>query len=277
MATTALIGTQEPEPIIEFRGVAYHVNDAREGDRANKPAKGRPLVSGLDLAVRRGETMVLLGRSGSGKTTTLKLVNRLLEPSEGEVRVEGRPASAWDPIRLRRSIGYVIQETGLFPHFTVERNIALVPSLEGWPKERIAARLAELLDLVGLDPKLRSRYPHELSGGQRQRVGVARALAADPPILLMDEPFGALDPITRAEIQTEFQRLERRLGKTVLFVTHDLREALLLATRIGLFEAGRLAGVWTPGEFLRSNDPVAAGYLRAFRTGDTLIDSGLKD
>ena len=234
--------------IIEFRKVHYAIDG------------GRDLIVGLDLRVERGETMVLLGRSGSGKTTTLKLINRLLVPTAGEVRVEGRPTTAWDPIRLRRGIGYVIQEVGLFPHFTVERNVGLVPGVEGWPPGRIRERVQELLALVGLDPQLGARYPHELSGGQRQRVGVARALAADPPILLMDEPFGALDPITRAEIQQEFLRLRQRLNKTIVFVTHDLREALLLAHRIGLFEAGRLLGVYTPAEFLQATDPIAAAY-----------------
>lgn len=245
--------------VIEFRDVSYRLEAQRE------------LLHELNLQVRRGETLVLLGRSGSGKTTTLKMINRLLTPSEGEVRVEGRPAADWDPIRLRRRIGYVIQEVGLFPHFTVTRNIGLVPSVEGWPAERIRERARQLLLLVGLDPSLGSRYPRELSGGQRQRVGVARALAADPPILLMDEPFGALDPITRAELQREFQALQQRLNKTILFVTHDLREALLLATRIGLFEAGRLVGVYTPSDFLRCTEPLAASYLEAFRTGEKLI------
>jgi len=238
--------------VIEFRDVSYRLDSQRE------------LLQRLNLQVLRAETLVLLGRSGSGKTTTLKLVNRLLEPTEGEVRVENRATTEWDPIRLRRGIGYVIQETGLFPHFTVERNVGLVPSLEGWPPERVRQRVRELLLLVGLDPQFAARYPRELSGGQRQRVGVARALAADPPILLMDEPFGALDPITRAEIQREFQALEKRLNKTIVFVTHDLREALLLATRIALLEGGRLVGIYTPAEFLRAPDPVAAAYVAAF-------------
>lgn len=245
--------------VIEFRDVSFRLDSRHR------------LLHALSLQVRRGETLVLLGRSGSGKTTTLKLVNRLLVPTEGEVRVEGRPTTAWDPIRLRRRIGYVIQEVGLFPHFTVERNVGLVPNSEGWPPDRVRERVRELLLLVGLDPEWGARYPRELSGGQRQRVGVARALAADPPILLMDEPFGALDPITRAEIQREFQALQQRLGKTIVFVTHDLREALLLATRIGLFEAGRLVGVYSPAEFLGATDPVAAGYVAAFRAGDKLI------
>jgi len=227
-------------------------------------ANGARLLNGLTLEVFPGETLVLLGRSGSGKTTTLKLVNGLLAPSEGEVRVHGRPTTQWNAIELRRGIGYVIQEGGLFPHFSVERNIGLVPRLNGWPADRIAARVREMLALVGLEEALAARYPRELSGGQRQRVGVARALAADPPLLLMDEPFGALDPITRAEIQREFLALQRRLGKTIVFVTHDLREALLLGSRIALLEAGRLVGVYTPAAFLRSTDPLAAAYAASF-------------
>jgi osmoprotectant transport system ATP-binding protein len=239
---------------IEFRDVHFAV-------------RGHTLVGGLNLAVRRGETLILLGRSGSGKTTTLKLINRLLEPSAGEVSIEGRSSRAWDPIRLRRRIGYVIQDVGLFPHFTVERNIGLVPAIEGWPRTRIEERVQALLRLVGLDPSLGRRYPTQLSGGQRQRVGVARALAADPPILLMDEPFGALDPITRAELQGEFRDLQARIGKTVVFVTHDLSEALKLASRIGLFEGGRLKGIYTPEEFHYTDDPDCAAYRNAFRAG----------
>jgi osmoprotectant transport system ATP-binding protein len=226
---------------------------------------GHKLIAGLSLSVARRERLVLLGRSGSGKTTTLKLINRLLEPSSGEILVEGRPTVQWDPIRLRRGIGYVIQEIGLFPHFTVERNVGMVPAIEGWPRERIRERVDTLMSLVGLDPALARRYPAELSGGQRQRVGVARALAADPPVLLMDEPFGALDPITRVELQREFRELQEKLEKTVVFVTHDLGEALFLASRIGLFETGRLAGVYTPQEFLGSRDPAVAAYRAAFR------------
>ena len=247
----------ESEIAIEFRRAGYRAPD------------GSPILEDLSLAVRRGETLVLLGRSGSGKTTALKLINRLLDPSAGEVLVESRSTLDWDPIRLRRHIGYVIQETGLFPHFTVERNVALVPRLENWEPERIRARIAELLRLVGLDPEqFAQRYPHELSGGQRQRVGVARALAADPPSLLMDEPFGALDPLTRSEIQREFLSLRRGLAKTIVFVTHDLREALLLGSRIALIEAGRLVGVYAPAEFLRASDPRVAAYALAFRTGE---------
>jgi osmoprotectant transport system ATP-binding protein len=239
---------------IEFRNVAYRLENGRE------------LLCDLNLQVRRGETLVLLGRSGSGKTTTLKLINRLLDASGGDLLVEGKPVRSWDVIRLRRMIGYVIQEVGLFPHFTVERNIGLVPSIDNWPPDRVRERVQELLKVVGLDPEVASRHPRELSGGQRQRVGVARALAANPPILLMDEPFGALDPITRAELQREFLNLQQRLQKTVVFVTHDLREALLLGTRIALMEAGRLMVLLTPEEFVRSSEPMVTAYLEAFGT-----------
>jgi osmoprotectant transport system ATP-binding protein len=168
----------------------------------------------------------------------------------------------WDPIKLRRRIGYVIQEIGLFPHFTVERNVGLIPALENWPPERIGERVRELVAIVGLDPDMvLPRYPNELSGGQRQRVGVARALAADPPILLMDEPFGALDPITRAEVQTEFRRIQQDLGKAVVFVTHDIREALLLGGRIGVMEAGSLAWIGTPDEFRSSREAAIMPFL----------------
>jgi osmoprotectant transport system ATP-binding protein len=241
--------------MIEFRDVAYALPN------------GQPLLSGLNLEVQRGETLVLLGRSGSGKTTTLKLVNRLLTPTGGEVRVNGAPTAESDVIRLRRSIGYVIQDVGLFPHFTVERNIGLVPRIEGWTAERIHLRVVELLQMVGLGEQMASRYPHQLSGGQRQRVGVARALAADPAILLMDEPFGALDALTRDQLQREFLSLQRRLGKTLIFVTHDLREALRLGSRIALMDAGRLVTVLSPEDFLRSREPLAAAYVQAFGDG----------
>jgi osmoprotectant transport system ATP-binding protein len=248
------MGSGPSSPAIEFRDVSYRV-------------AGTQVLSGFNLQVQSGETIVLLGRSGSGKTTSLKLVNRLLSPTSGEVRVKGVSNTEGDIIRLRRSIGYVIQDVGLFPHFTVERNIGLVPKIEGWPEDRIRARVLELLQTVGLAPDIASRYPHQLSGGQRQRVGVARALAADPEILLMDEPFGALDPLTRDELQREFLMLQRRLHKTVVFVTHDLREALRLGTRIALMEAGRLVTVLAPAEFLRSTDSMAAAYVRAFGEG----------
>jgi osmoprotectant transport system ATP-binding protein len=221
-------------------------------------------VSDVSFEVGAGETLVLLGRSGSGKTTTLKLVNRLLELTEGDIHVAGRTTREADPHRLRRGIGYVIQDVGLFPHFTIEQNVGLVPRLEGWTPDRVAARVRELLTLVGLDPdRFAGRRPHELSGGQRQRIGVARALAADPPLLLMDEPFGALDPITRVELQREFKRLEERLGKAVVFVTHDVREGLLLGTRIGLMHEGRLVFLGTPQEFRQSTHPECRAFLEA--------------
>jgi osmoprotectant transport system ATP-binding protein len=241
-------------PAIQFSKVSYRLETGYE------------LLRNLNLEVQRGETLVLLGRSGSGKTTTLKLINRLLIQSDGEIDVDGRSLAEWDVIRLRRMIGYVIQEIGLFPHFTVARNIGVVPQIEGWTPDRIHKRVEELLQLVGLEPQLASRYPRELSGGQRQRVGVARALAADPAFLLMDEPFGALDPITRAELQREFLALQKRLGKTVVFVTHDLREALSLGTRIALMEAGQLVVTLTPAEFSHSSHPMVAAYVDAFRT-----------
>lgn len=241
-------------PVIEFRDVSYRVADTQ-------------VLSGFNLQAHRGETVVLLGRSGSGKTTSLKLVNRLLTPTSGEIRVKGVSNAEGDVIRLRRSIGYVIQDVGLFPHFTVEKNIGLVPRIEGWSEERVRGRVLELLQMVGLPADLASRKPHQLSGGQRQRVGVARALAADPEILLMDEPFGALDPLTRDELQREFLLLQQRLHKTVVFVTHDLREALRLGSRIALMEAGRLVTVAEPREFLRSTDPLASAYVRAFGDG----------
>jgi osmoprotectant transport system ATP-binding protein len=246
------------ENLIEFRDVSYHINDILE----------REVISGISLTVPARETVVLLGRSGSGKTTLLRLINAMLLPSEGQVLVQGRATVEWDPIRLRRGIGYVIQEAGLFPHFTVAENVALVPSLEKWERERTAARVRELLRLFGLEPgEFAERRPRELSGGQRQRVGVARALAADPPILLMDEPFGALDPVTRAEIQREFRALAQRLGKTIVFVTHDLREALLLASRIVLLEAGRIVGVAPPQEFLRLEHPEVRAFAASLDPG----------
>jgi osmoprotectant transport system ATP-binding protein len=240
-----------PRNLIEFRDVSFHINDILE----------RLVLSKVSLIIPQGETLVLLGRSGSGKTTLLRLINGMLLPSKGHVLVQGRATTTWDLIRLRRSIGYVIQEAGLFPHFTVAENVALVPTLENWDRSRTAARVGELLSLVGLDPvQFANRRPRELSGGQRQRVGVARALAADPPILLMDEPFGALDPVTRTELQREFSALARRLGKTIVFVTHDLREALLLASRIVLLETGRIVATALPREFLHLDHP----EVRAF-------------
>jgi osmoprotectant transport system ATP-binding protein len=223
----------------------------------------RNLVSNLNFTIHQGEALVLLGRSGSGKTTTMKLINRLLLPTQGEILFNRIPTHKWDEIKLRRKIGYVIQETGLFPHFTVERNVGLVPSLEGWKPKQIKTRSHELLHLVGLEPaQFAQRYPHQLSGGQKQRVGVARALAADPPMLLMDEPFGALDPITRLEIQQEFKRLQQELGKTVVFVTHDIQEAFILASRIGLMYQGELIVLEKPEDFINSQHPEAKAFLQ---------------
>ena len=225
---------------------------------------GRALLDALSLAVEEGETLAVIGRSGSGKTTALKLVNALLMPTAGEVRVAGRATTAWDAIRLRRRTGYVIQEMGLFPHLTVARNVGLVPELEGWPPERIGQRVEELLALVGLPAaEFAGRYPHQLSGGQRQRVGVARALAADPPLLLLDEPFGALDPITRAELQREFRALQARLRKTAIFVTHDMREAALVGDRIAVVAGGRLRAVATPEALRESRDPEVRALVDA--------------
>ncbi len=225
---------------------------------------GRQIIDGISFTVGAGETFVLLGRSGAGKTTTLRLVNRLLEPPGGTVRFMGESTTALDAHRLRRRIGYVIQEVGLLPHLTIAENVGLVPRLEQRPPDRIAARVRELLAVVGLEPgDLAHRYPHQLSGGQRQRVGVARALAADPPLLLLDEPFGALDPVTRGELQREFRALEGRLAKAMVFVTHDVREALLLGTRIGLLEAGRLVFLGTTEEFRASTLPEVQRFLAA--------------
>ena len=242
---------------VEFREISYRV------------PHGREVLKDLSFLVLRGEIMILLGRSGSGKTTALKLVNRLIEHSSGEVMVEGRSNREWNLIELRRHIGYAIQEVGLFPHYTVERNIALVPTIENWPTEKIRARVRELIHLVGLDQEILSRYPHQLSGGQRQRVGVARALAADPPILLMDEPFGALDPLTRTDLQREFLGLQQRLNKTVLFVTHDLHEALLLGSRIALLDQGKLVSLCSPDSFRRSTEPLVVKYMQAFGSLDS--------
>jgi osmoprotectant transport system ATP-binding protein len=248
---------------IEFVNVSYSI------------AGNRTLISDLNLSIRRGETLMLLGRSGSGKTTTLRLINRLLEHSAGQVLVDGRSTSEWDAIQLRRHIGYAIQETGLFPHYTVSKNVALVPRLEHWDEARTAGRVKEVLQLVGLPyEQFARRYPDQLSGGQRQRVGLARALAADPLILLMDEPFGALDPITRAELQHEFLELKKKLSKTVVFVTHDVAEALMLGDRIALMDSGALKGVFAPAEFLRSTDSSVAPYIAAFRARQKILDSG---
>lgn len=227
---------------------------------------GRSILNGIDLSVRKGATTALLGRSGSGKTTMLRMVNRLLEPARGRILVEGRSTGDWDPIALRRSIGYVVQETGLLPHLNTARNVGMVPEISGRPKREIGARVRELLSLVGLDYGLfASRLPHQLSGGQRQRVGLARALGADPEILLLDEPFGALDPLTRAEMQDMLRALLPGLKKTALLVTHDLQEALYLASRIVFLEAGKVVAELSPEEVLCSEVPIVRQYVEALR------------
>jgi osmoprotectant transport system ATP-binding protein len=235
--------------LVEFRSLSYII-------------AGRTILNDICLQVAEGETVVLLGRSGSGKTTLLKMVNRIVEPTGGEVLFENKPVAEWDAIKLRRRMGYVIQDAGLFPHYTVEQNIGLVPTLEQWPPEKIASRVSELLTMVGLDPeKYAKRYPRQLSGGERQRVGIARALAADPPLLLLDEPFAALDPVTRFDMQQEFLRLRDSLKKTALFVTHDIREALLLGTRIALLHNGTLELVAHAADFPAATSPEAKAFL----------------
>ena len=223
--------------------------------RVSRGAAG-VVLDGLNLDIATGETVALVGRSGAGKSTLLKLINGLIVPSRGTVLVEDRSTRDWNPFELRRRIGYVLQEIALFPHLTVAQNVAIVPRLLGWDAARIEARTAEMLRLVGLAPETYANRPSlELSGGQRQRVGVARALAADPPILLMDEPFGALDPVTRAELHREFRRIQAALKKTVVIVTHDMAEAFALATRVGVLDAGGIAGIDEPRALARSTDP----------------------
>ena len=234
---------------LSFRDVGYRID-------------GRTILEGFSLDVDRGETVALLGRSGSGKTTALRLINRMLEPTSGEIWIDGRRSSEFDPIALRRRIGYVIQEFGLLPHWTIEQNVALVPRLMGWPENKRSQRARELLEQVGLEPdQYGSRLPSHLSGGQRQRAAVARALAAEPPLLLFDEPFGALDPLTRREMQQQFLALRERYHLAAVFVTHDIVEALTLATRIAVLDHGRLETVLTPNEFLHATTPVARAFL----------------
>ena len=240
------------QPIVELRNVGYSID-------------GNKILEDLTLQIAQGEILILLGESGCGKTTTLKLINRLIEPTEGEILVEGKSNSAWNVIELRRHIGYVLQEAGLFPHFTVGENVSLVLKLKGWSEEKKRDRTDKMLEMVGLDPKkFADRFPHELSGGQRQRVGVARALAADPAILLLDEPFGALDPITRSEMQKEFRSLQKRLGKTMVFVTHDVREAFVLGDRIGLMKDGRLLALVPASEFQKLEHPEAKAFAESY-------------
>jgi osmoprotectant transport system ATP-binding protein len=242
---------------IEFRSLCFAV------------AQGRKLLDNISLSIEEGTITAILGRSGSGKSTLLRTVNHLIEPTSGEVLVRGKRFDATELIALRRGIGYVIQETGLFPHFTVERNAGLVLEAEGRPRAERAGRGRELLRAVGLDPgQFGRRYPHQLSGGQRQRVGLARALAAEPQILLMDEPFGALDPLTRAEMQDMLRALLTRLKKTVLLVTHDLDEALYLGDRIVLLSEGKVVADMSTAEFMRSQQPEVANYVRAFHRGE---------
>jgi osmoprotectant transport system ATP-binding protein len=241
-----------PDPAIEFREVSF----ARPGHPR--------VLDAFSLTVEAGEVLALVGRSGAGKSTLLKLINRLLEPDAGAVIVEGRDTREWDPIQLRRRVGYVLQDVGLFPHMTIGDNVAVVPQLERWPEERVTARVDELLELVGLPAQqFVTRWPDELSGGQRQRVGVARALAADPPVLLMDEPFGALDPLTRAELHREFRRVQERLRKTVIIVTHDMGEAFALGDRVGVLEMGRLIANDRPAVVAASRDPHVRQMLDA--------------
>jgi osmoprotectant transport system ATP-binding protein len=246
-----LIGIKQVRgmPALEFRKACFRLGN-------------RDILKDLTLTVEPGATLVLLGRSGSGKTTALRLINGMIRPTSGEVLVDNRATTAWDLVRLRRSLGYVIQESGLFPHFTIARNVGLVPSLEGWPEPKVRARVEELLQLVGLPTAdFGRRLPRELSGGQRQRVGVARALAADPKILLFDEPFGALDPVTRLDLQREFLRLRQETGKTSVFVTHDVKEAMKLATTIALLHEGSLAFLGSPDDFRASPHPEARAFL----------------
>jgi osmoprotectant transport system ATP-binding protein len=240
--------------ILDIRNVSYAIG-------------GKAVLRDVSLCVGEGETVVLLGRSGSGKTTLLKTVNGLLQPQAGEIWFLGKRAADQDPIQVRRRMGYVIQDAGLFPHWTVEANIGLVPRLEGWAPEKVAHRVEELLALVGLDAaEYRARRPRQLSGGQKQRVGIARALAADPPLLLLDEPFGALDPITRFDLQQQFVELRRRLGKAALFVTHDVREALMMGTRIALLKDGKLELLATPEEFLAARSDEARAFLKSLES-----------
>lgn len=230
------------------------------------------VLRGLSLEIAAGETVALVGRSGAGKSTALKLINGLIVPDAGDVIIEGRSTREWNPFELRRRIGYVLQEIGLFPHMSVADNVAVVPRLLAWEPSRVEARVADMLRLVGLPPETYAgRASTELSGGQRQRVGVARALAADPPILLMDEPFGALDPVTRAELHREFRRIQSQVRKTVVIVTHDMAEAFALATRVGVLDAGTIAQIDAPRTLARSTDPRVRPLLEPLLEAGALL------
>jgi osmoprotectant transport system ATP-binding protein len=241
-------------PIVEFRSVRYE-------------AGGANILNDLSFSVHRGEVLVLLGESGCGKTTTLRLINRLIEPTSGKILIDGQSSTDLDAIKLRRSVGYVLQDGGLFPHMTVAENVGLTLKLADSDAREAKERVSEMLDLVQLDPaKFAGRFPHELSGGQRQRVGVARALVPDPELLLLDEPFGALDALTRNALQREFARLVSELGKTAVFVTHDLHEAIILGSRIALMDRGKLVLLGTPEVFMRSEIPLVREYLGTIET-----------
>lgn len=230
------------------------------------PGNARPAVSSLSLDVGHGEFVTLVGPSGCGKTTTLKMINRIIEPTSGKIFIDGRDALATPAHELRRSIGYVIQQIGLFPHRTIAQNIGTVPTLLGWEQPRIDERVAGLVETVGLEPEMLARYPAELSGGQQQRVGVARALAADPPVLLMDEPFGAVDPIVRKHLQQEFHELQERLGKTVVFVTHDVDEAIFLGNRMAILNIGGIVEQYDRPETILANP--ANEFVASFLGGE---------
>jgi osmoprotectant transport system ATP-binding protein len=255
--------TADPgSPIADPRSTA-DVPSVVELEAVSYAYSGVTVIDAVSLRIARGESVALVGRSGAGKSTILKLINRLLLPDSGVVRVEGRDTREWDPILLRRRTGYVLQSIGLFPHLTVEENVTIVPRLEGWDASRRRARARELLDLVGLPPPVGARWPQELSGGQQQRVGVARALAVSPPVLLMDEPFGALDAITRRELQQLVQRIQRELTQTIVLVTHDIVEAGVLGTRIGVVDGGVLVTCDRPDAVWASSDPRVRQLLDA--------------
>ncbi|AOL99236.1 choline ABC transporter ATP-binding protein OpuBA [Bacillus subtilis] len=235
---------------------------------------GKKAVNNVNLKIAKGEFICFIGPSGCGKTTTMKMINRLIEPSAGKIFIDGENIMDQDPVELRRKIGYVIQQIGLFPHMTIQQNISLVPKLLKWPEQQRKERARELLKLVDMGPEYVDRYPHELSGGQQQRIGVLRALAAEPPLILMDEPFGALDPITRDSLQEEFKKLQKTLHKTIVFVTHDMDEAIKLADRIVILKAGEIVQVGTPDDILRNP---ADEFVEEFIGKERLIQSSSPD